>query len=102
MFPSLTGYPLPTPIPDQPCVPQGPALHASLQDSASLLGTQSSEEQFERKFSAKIQALRGLRRHTHRAALLDPQPWEPSPCLLTHREASHALAAAGREGHEGR
>ncbi|XP_069406517.1 inactive serine/threonine-protein kinase TEX14-like isoform X3 [Ovis canadensis] len=80
----------------------GPALHASLQDSASLLGTQSSEERFERKFSAKIQALRGLRRHTHRAALLDPQPWEPSPCLLTHREASHALAAAGREGHEGR
>uniref|UniRef100_A0AC11CB58 Uncharacterized protein n=1 Tax=Ovis aries TaxID=9940 RepID=A0AC11CB58_SHEEP len=81
---------------------EGPALHASLQDSASLLGTQSSEERFERKFSAKIQALRGLRRHTHRAALLDPQPWEPSPCLLTHREASHALAAAGREGHEGR
>ncbi|XP_043748305.1 inactive serine/threonine-protein kinase TEX14-like isoform X1 [Cervus elaphus] len=80
----------------------GPALHASLQDSASLLGTQSSEERFERKFSAKIQALRGLRQHTHRAALLDPQPREPSPCLLTHREASHALEAAGREGHEGR
>ncbi|XP_010847335.1 PREDICTED: uncharacterized protein LOC104995258 isoform X2 [Bison bison bison] len=52
----------------------GPALHTSLQDSASLLGTQSSEERFERKFSAKIQALQGLQRHTHRAALLDPQP----------------------------
>ncbi|DAA19856.1 TPA: gene model 1082, (NCBI)-like [Bos taurus] len=80
----------------------GPALHTSLQDSASLLGTQSSEERFERRFSAKVQALQGLQRHTHRAALLDPQPCEPNPCLLTHREASHALEAAGREGHEGR
>ena len=88
--------------PNQPCFPQGPALYSSLQDSASLLGTQSSEEQYERKFSAKIQALQGLRRHTHRAALLDPQPCEPTPCLLTHREASHTLEAAGREGHEGR
>ncbi|XP_077918595.1 inactive serine/threonine-protein kinase TEX14-like isoform X3 [Halichoerus grypus] len=38
---------------------------------------------------------------THRAALLDPPPSEPTPCLLTHREASHTLEAAGREGHEG-
>ncbi|XP_053462149.1 inactive serine/threonine-protein kinase TEX14-like [Nycticebus coucang] len=33
---------------------RGPALHSSLEDSASLLGIQSSVEQFERKFSAKI------------------------------------------------
>lgn len=31
-----------------------------------------------------------------------PLPCEPSPCLLTHKEASHTLEAAGREGHEGR
>lgn len=42
---------------DQPYFPQGPALHSSLQDSASLLGSQGSVEQFERKFSAKIQTL---------------------------------------------
>ncbi|XP_017193674.1 inactive serine/threonine-protein kinase TEX14 isoform X3 [Oryctolagus cuniculus] len=52
----------------------GPALHASLQEAASPLGIQSSVEQFERKFSAKIQALQGLLPLTHRAAPLDPQP----------------------------
>ncbi|XP_048647014.1 inactive serine/threonine-protein kinase TEX14-like isoform X1 [Marmota marmota marmota] len=52
----------------------GPALPSSFQESASLLGTQSSEEQFERKFSVKIQALQGLLQHPHRVAPLDPRP----------------------------
>ncbi|XP_045655908.1 uncharacterized protein LOC123793901 isoform X2 [Ursus americanus] len=60
----------------------GPVLHSSLQDSASLLGTQGSVEQFERN-SAKMPALQGLQWHTHRAALLDPHPRpEPSPELI--------------------
>ncbi|XP_034494164.1 inactive serine/threonine-protein kinase TEX14 isoform X7 [Ailuropoda melanoleuca] len=60
----------------------GPVLHSSLQDSASLLGTQGSVEQLERN-SAKMPVLQGLQWHTHRAALLDPHPRpEPSPELI--------------------
>ncbi|XP_077838447.1 uncharacterized protein LOC106994744 [Macaca mulatta] len=44
-----------------------------------------------RKRSAKIPGLQGLLWHTHRVTLLEPQPYEPIPSLLTHREASHTL-----------
>lgn len=46
--------------PDQLYFTQGPVLCSSHQDSASLLGTQGSLEEFERKCSVTIQALQGL------------------------------------------
>lgn len=78
-----------------PTSPRALPLHSSLQDSASLLGTQGSVEQCERN-TAKTPALQGLQWHTHRAALLAPLPCEPIPRLPTH-----TLEAVGREGHKG-
>ncbi|KAB1273963.1 Inactive serine/threonine-protein kinase TEX14 [Camelus dromedarius] len=67
LYPDVAPRANTTPRPVPPVMSLGPSP-----PQPSGLSLLSSEEQFERKFSAKIQALQGLRQHTHRATLLDP------------------------------